>query len=62
MFPTDKRNNKSEAVPVDADVVLAQREKDFKSFVLRREKMDTLIKMIGKVTESVTGKCDSLLT
>lgn len=62
MFSTDKRKNKSEAVPVDADVVLAQREKDFKSFVLRREKMDTLIKMIGKVTESVTGKCDSLLT
>lgn len=62
MFSTDKRNNKSEAVPVDADVVLAQREKDFNSFELRREKMDTLIKMIGKVTESVTGKCDSLLT
>ncbi|XP_019133291.1 E3 ubiquitin-protein ligase rnf213-beta isoform X3 [Larimichthys crocea] len=49
-----KRKNKSEAVPVDADVVLAQREKDFNSFELRREKMDTLIKMIGKVTESVT--------
>ncbi|KAG8008845.1 hypothetical protein GBF38_010486 [Nibea albiflora] len=49
-----KRNKKSEAVPVDADVVLAQRKKDLSSFELRREMMDTLIKMIGKVTESIT--------
>lgn len=53
---TDKKNTKSEAVPVDADVVLAQREADLKIFMLRKEQIDTLIKMIGKVTESITGR------
>ncbi|KAK9530838.1 hypothetical protein VZT92_012317 [Zoarces viviparus] len=49
-----KKNTKSEAVPVDADAVLSQRETDLKSFMQRRDKMETLIKMIAKVTESIT--------
>ncbi|KAM3592519.1 uncharacterized protein V6R79_020598 [Siganus canaliculatus] len=49
-----KKNTKSEAAPVDAEAVLAQREKDLNSFILRKEQMDTLIKMMGKVTESIT--------
>lgn len=56
MSSTDKKNTKSEGVPVDAEVVLAQREKDLNSFILRKQQMDTLIKMIGKVTESITGE------
>lgn len=56
MSSTDKSNTKSETVPVDAEVVLAQREKDLNAFILRKQQMDTLIKMIGKVTESITGK------
>lgn len=56
MSSTDKKNSKSERVPVDAEVVLAQREKDLNSFILRKQQMDTLIKMIGKVTESITGE------
>lgn len=42
---------------MDADVVLAQREADLKVFMLRKQEIDTLIKMIGKVTESLTGRC-----
>lgn len=43
-----------EAVPVDA--VLDQREKDLSAFRQRREEMETLMKMMGKVTESITGE------
>lgn len=43
-------------VLVDADVVLAQREADLNLFMLRKQQIDTLIKMIGKVTESITGR------
>ena len=53
---TDKKNTQSEKVPVDADVVLAQREKELNSFLQRKQQMDTLIKMIAKVTESITGE------
>ncbi|GLD63194.1 E3 ubiquitin-protein ligase rnf213-beta-like protein [Lates japonicus] len=49
-----KKNTKSETVPADADVVLAQREKDLNSFLQRKQQMDTLIKMIAKVTKSIT--------
>lgn len=56
MSSTDKKNTKSKAVPVEALTILVQREKDLSSFMLRKEQMDTLIKMIGKVTESITGK------
>ncbi|XP_034715873.1 E3 ubiquitin-protein ligase rnf213-beta isoform X2 [Etheostoma cragini] len=49
-----KNNNKSQSVPVDADVVLAQRDKDLKLFLQRKQQMDTLIKMIAKVAESIT--------
>ncbi|CAJ1081416.1 E3 ubiquitin-protein ligase rnf213-beta [Xyrichtys novacula] len=48
-----KKNADSEVVPVDAEVVLTQREKDLNSFLLRKQQMDTLIKMIAKVTESI---------
>lgn len=49
-----KRNTKSGTVPVDAEIILAQREKDLNSFLQRKEQIDTLIKMIAKVTESIT--------
>lgn len=52
---TDKKNTKIETVPVEADVVLAQREADLNLFILRKKQVDTLIKMIGKVTESISG-------
>lgn len=52
---TGKKNIKSETVPVDADVVLARREANLKPFMLRAQQIDTLIKMVGKVTESITG-------
>lgn len=52
---TDKKNTKLETVPVEADVVLAQREADLNHFILRKKQIDTLIKMIGKVMESITG-------
>lgn len=50
------KNSKSETVPLDADVVLARRKADLKLFMLRVQQIDTLIKMIGKVTESITGR------
>lgn len=56
MYSADKKNTKSETVPVDAEAVLAQREKDLNCFIQRKQQMDTLIKMIAKVTESITGK------
>ncbi len=56
MSSTVKKNTKSETLPVDAEVVLGQREKDLNSFMLRKQQMDTLIKMIAKVTESIMGK------
>ncbi|XP_041671343.1 E3 ubiquitin-protein ligase rnf213-beta isoform X2 [Cheilinus undulatus] len=49
-----KKNSDSEVVSVNAEIVLAQREKDLNSFMLRKQQMDTLIKMIAKVTESIT--------
>lgn len=56
MFSTDKSNAKSEKVAVSADEVLAQREKDLNTFVQRKQQIDALIKMIAKVTESITGE------
>ncbi|XP_056285146.1 E3 ubiquitin-protein ligase rnf213-beta isoform X2 [Pseudoliparis swirei] len=47
-----QQHGQSEAVPVDA--VLDQREKDLSAFRQRREEMETLMKMMGKVTESIT--------
>ncbi|KAL6095331.1 uncharacterized protein ACO6RY_16557 [Pungitius sinensis] len=49
-----KKNSRREAVPVDVDEVLAQREKDLASFMQRKQQMKTLIKMTAKVTESIT--------
>lgn len=59
---TDKANNTSETVRVSAEDVLAQREKDLNSFTLRKQQIDTLIKMIAKVTESIVGKYNSVST
>lgn len=56
LFSTDKKNTKSELVPVTADAVLAQREKDLNIFMERKQQMDTLMKMMAKVTESITGE------
>ncbi|XP_040922673.1 E3 ubiquitin-protein ligase rnf213-beta isoform X2 [Toxotes jaculatrix] len=49
-----KKNTKSATVPVDVEVVLAQREKDLNSFLQRKQQMDTLIKMLAKVSEIIT--------
>lgn len=49
-----KKNSKSEVIPVDADVVLAERANDLDSFMQRKQQMETLIKMVAKVTESIT--------
>ncbi|XP_051795751.1 E3 ubiquitin-protein ligase rnf213-beta [Acanthochromis polyacanthus] len=54
LYQQYKKNAKSETFPVNAEAVLAQREKDLRSFYQRRQQMDTLIKMIAKVTESIT--------
>lgn len=54
LVSTDKINNKSETVGVDA--VLAQREKDLNAFTVQYKQMDIVIKMMAKVTESITGK------
>ncbi|XP_074519497.1 E3 ubiquitin-protein ligase rnf213-beta [Halichoeres trimaculatus] len=48
-----KKNTESGVALGDVDVVLAQREKDLNSFMLRKQQMDTLLKMIAKVTESI---------
>lgn len=50
------KNAKSETVPVDADAILARREEDLKHFMLRMQQIDALIKMIGKVTESIISR------
>ncbi|KAM7381116.1 hypothetical protein PAMA_012108 [Pampus argenteus] len=49
-----KKNNKSESIPVEAETVLAQRQKDLNSFLQQKQQIDTLIKMVAKVTESIT--------
>ncbi|XP_073346346.1 E3 ubiquitin-protein ligase rnf213-beta [Pagrus major] len=54
LYQQYKRNTESETVHVDAGAVLAQREKDLNAFLLQKQQMDTLIKMIAKVTESIT--------
>ncbi|CAK6965023.1 E3 ubiquitin-protein ligase rnf213-beta isoform X3 [Scomber scombrus] len=54
LYQQYKNNNKSEFIPVSAEVVLDQRQKDLNSFLQRKQQMDTLIKMIAKVTESIT--------
>ncbi|XP_023274609.1 E3 ubiquitin-protein ligase rnf213-beta-like [Seriola lalandi dorsalis] len=50
-----KRNTKSETVPVEAEAVLTQREKDLNSFLQRKQQVDTLIKMMAKVKENITA-------
>ena len=37
-------------------MILAQREKDLQAFYQQREHVDTLIKMMGKVSENITGE------
>ncbi|XP_068161093.1 E3 ubiquitin-protein ligase rnf213-beta isoform X2 [Antennarius striatus] len=54
IFQQYKKNSKSETFPIDAKMVLTQREKDLNAFTLRKQQINTLIKMIAKVTESIT--------
>uniref|UniRef100_A0A087YL98 Ring finger protein 213b n=1 Tax=Poecilia formosa TaxID=48698 RepID=A0A087YL98_POEFO len=54
LYQQYKKNTKSETAPADADVVLTQREKDLNAFMQRKQEIDTLIKMLAKVTESIT--------
>ncbi|XP_076616648.1 E3 ubiquitin-protein ligase rnf213-beta isoform X2 [Chaetodon auriga] len=54
LYQQYKKNTTSGTVPVDAETVLAQREKDLNCFIQRQQQMDTLIKMIAKVRESIT--------
>ncbi|XP_069016032.1 E3 ubiquitin-protein ligase rnf213-beta [Embiotoca jacksoni] len=54
LYQQYKKNTRSVTVPVSAEAVLSQREKDFNSFMQRKQQMDTLMKMIAKVTESIT--------
>ncbi|KAM6964707.1 E3 ubiquitin-protein ligase rnf213-beta [Tautogolabrus adspersus] len=54
LYQQYKKNTDSDVVPVEADIILAQREEDLNSFMLRKQQMETLIKMIAKVTESIT--------
>uniref|UniRef100_A0A3B4YE64 RING-type E3 ubiquitin transferase n=1 Tax=Seriola lalandi dorsalis TaxID=1841481 RepID=A0A3B4YE64_SERLL len=55
LYLQDKRNTKSETVPVEAEAVLTQREKDLNSFLQRKQQVDTLIKMMAKVKENITS-------
>ncbi|XP_029934003.1 E3 ubiquitin-protein ligase rnf213-beta [Myripristis murdjan] len=48
-----RKNNKGE-IPINPEHILAQREKEMNAFLLQRQHIDTLIKMIAKVTESIT--------
>ncbi|XP_037836891.1 E3 ubiquitin-protein ligase rnf213-beta isoform X2 [Kryptolebias marmoratus] len=54
LFQQYKKSTTSAVVPVDAEVVLAQRETDLKTFTLRRQEIGALMKMMAKVTESIT--------
>ncbi|XP_071387268.1 E3 ubiquitin-protein ligase rnf213-beta-like [Centroberyx affinis] len=49
-----RKNTKLETIPADAEGLMAQRETALKSFNQQRQHMDTLIKMLAKVTESIT--------
>uniref|UniRef100_A0A3Q2DU59 RING-type E3 ubiquitin transferase n=1 Tax=Cyprinodon variegatus TaxID=28743 RepID=A0A3Q2DU59_CYPVA len=55
-----KTNTKSVTVPVDAKVVLSRREEDLNAFTLRRQEIDTLMKMLAKITESLTPEMSTL--
>ncbi|RVE59876.1 hypothetical protein OJAV_G00193340 [Oryzias javanicus] len=48
-----KKSPHSERVPVDVETVLAQRERDLNTFMQQRQLMDTLIKMMAKIKESI---------
>ncbi|XP_046887613.1 E3 ubiquitin-protein ligase rnf213-beta isoform X4 [Hypomesus transpacificus] len=54
IFRQYKINTKVEGLPAKAEELLAQREKDVKKFMEQRNHMDTLIKMMKKVSESIT--------
>ncbi|XP_034563927.1 E3 ubiquitin-protein ligase rnf213-beta [Notolabrus celidotus] len=55
LYQQYKKNTEREVVGGHAEAVLAQREKDLDSFMLRKQQMDALIKMFAKVTESITA-------
>ncbi|XP_024140227.1 E3 ubiquitin-protein ligase rnf213-beta isoform X2 [Oryzias melastigma] len=53
LYQQYKKNPHSERVPVDVESVLAQRELDLNTFMQQRHYMDTLIKMMAKIKESI---------
>ncbi|KAM6896925.1 E3 ubiquitin-protein ligase rnf213-beta [Xenentodon cancila] len=54
LYQQYKKNTKSGTFLVDIEVVLEQREKDMNIFIQRRQQIDTLIKMLVKIKESIT--------
>ncbi|KAM3838360.1 E3 ubiquitin-protein ligase rnf213-beta-like, partial [Diretmus argenteus] len=54
LYQQYRKNAKLETIQVAAEDILAQREKELKSFNQQKQHMDTLIKMIAKVTEHIT--------
>ncbi|XP_054605449.2 E3 ubiquitin-protein ligase rnf213-beta isoform X2 [Nothobranchius furzeri] len=54
LYQQYKKNTTSEIVSGDAEAILAQREKNLKTFMQRRQEIETLIKMVAKVKESIT--------
>ncbi|XP_047465467.1 E3 ubiquitin-protein ligase rnf213-beta [Mugil cephalus] len=54
LYQQYKKNTKSETAPVSAGDVLARREGDLKAFMEKKDQIDALIKMVAKVTESIT--------
>ena len=55
MSSADRKSGSSEVLPADAESILAQREKELTFFLQQQQHVTTLIKMFGKVTESITG-------
>ncbi|KAM4623618.1 E3 ubiquitin-protein ligase rnf213-beta [Polymixia lowei] len=49
-----RKNTTMEAIPVDVEGILTQRDKELTSFTKQKQHMDTLIKMMAKITESIT--------
>ncbi|KAL0964856.1 hypothetical protein UPYG_G00329960 [Umbra pygmaea] len=50
-----KRQAKISSIPVEAEVILAQREKELRAFRQQKEHIDTVVKMMGKVSENITA-------
>ncbi|XP_036427896.1 E3 ubiquitin-protein ligase rnf213-beta isoform X2 [Colossoma macropomum] len=53
MYKNCMKHGKLDNIPIDAEELLAQREKDLLALKEQREHMDVLIKMIGKISEMI---------